>query len=266
MAAMLDRHAARIGAARGAFWRERLARIREERRAREERPGGEERMRLSMLGTIAIEGGGVEAQAVRGARLKALLGVMVANQMQRRPLGREEFWILAGGVGDDPNRSRKTMHQAVLRLRELLGRDAILTDTDVPRLNADVIRVDIIDAARLLDEALEASRSGALARARTALASALDMARGEVPFPALYEEFFEAAREEFENMMRNAILDVGGRLLREGDAASAEEILGRGLDSIPEDEDLCALLRAALEAQGKHVEAARLRLRIAMAE
>jgi DNA-binding SARP family transcriptional activator len=265
MRGLFDRHVAHMRERSRKRWRDALESLLAENRCADEKGLVGARMKLSMLGTIAVDDA-AGRHDVRGSRLRALLGLMVANHMQRRPLEREEFWMLAGGVAEDATRSRKTMHQGVLRLRELLGRDAVLTDTDVPRLNLDIIGVDLLDAQRLLDEALDAMHAGGLVRARTALTAALDLVHGEIPFPALYDEFFEAAREEFENTLRRGVIEVGGRLLREGDASSAEGILERGLASIPEDEDLGQLLRTALEQQGKHVEAARVRLRMAMAE
>jgi DNA-binding SARP family transcriptional activator len=219
-------------------------------------------LRLSMLGTITATDARGEDQPVRGSRLRALLGLMVANQMQRKPLEREEFWLLAGGGTEDKTRSRKTMHQGVLRLRELLGRDAVLTDSDVPRLNLAIVEVDLLDAHRLLADASAAAREGALMRARPALASALDLVGSDVPFPALYEDFFEAAREEFESMLRATVIEVGCALLREGDAPGAAEIFGRGLKAIPEDEEMAAHLSSALREQGQHVEAQLTRLRV----
>lgn len=263
MQGLLDHHGSRMSPRAAGRWRARIEALRGAGENGGDANGAEPRLKLAMLGTIGVEGSGVDFQGVRGSRLRALLGLMVANLMQRRPLEREEFWVLAGGTADDPTRSRKTMNQGVLRLRELLGRDAILTDADVPRLNLDTVQVDLLDAARLLTEASDAAREGALVRARTALAAALDLVRGDVPFPTLYDDFFEAAREEFENLLRGAVIEVGEHLLREGDAASAEEVLTRGLVAIPEDEEMAALLQSALKAQGKHVESARVRLKMA---
>ena len=83
------------------------------------------------------------------------------------------------------------------------------------------------------------------------------------PFPSLYDSFFEAVREDFEFRLRSAILAVGRGLLAEGDAAAAETILRRGYMALPEDEEIGDFLRESLIAQGKHVEAERLK---AMAE
>jgi DNA-binding SARP family transcriptional activator len=88
---------------------------------------------------------------------------------------------------------------------------------------------------------------------------ALDIVKTEVPFPTLYDDFFEAMRGDFEYQMREAVIEVGQGLLREGDAASAEEALRRGFDAMPEDEEITELLCRALELQGRRAEAGRVR-------
>ena len=125
------------------------------------------------------------------------------------------------------------------------------------------MEVDILRADSLLRRTLAALRERSLVRAYPLLREALELARGDVPFPSLYDPFFEAVREDFEFRLRSAILAVGRGLLAEGDAAAAETILRRGYMALPEDEEIGDFLREALIAQGKHVEAERLK---AMAE
>jgi hypothetical protein len=80
-------------------------------------------------------------------------------------------------------------------------------------------------------------------RAFASLGRALDITAGEVPFPSLYDRFFEAVREDFEGRMRGALLDVAHGLLYEGDAASAGKILRRARASRLEDEEIRELLK-----------------------
>ena len=90
---------------------------------------------------------------------------------------------------------------------------------------------------------------------------ALEIARGEVPFPALYDDFFEAAREDFEGLLRTTTLRVARGLVREGDATSAEGLLTRLHDIMPEDEEAGILLQNTLITLGRRAEAERVRMR-----
>jgi hypothetical protein len=216
------------------------------------------KLRLSMLGKIEIQRPSEEPIRPRGVRLRSLLGVMVADQMLERRLGQREFYRLAVSDADDFDDARKTLNLAVHRLRETLGFDAISTDGDTPQLNLDVVEVDLLQVDSLLAGADRGVREGNFHRSTSPFIEALDICRGEVPFPTLYEEFFEAAREDFENRIRSQALRLARGLLREGDAGSAEELLRRAVAAIPEDEELIELLRESLLTLGKRTEAERL--------
>ena len=90
---------------------------------------------------------------------------------------------------------------------------------------------------------------------------ALEISRGEVPFPTLYDDFFEATREDFEDLLRSTTLRVARGLLREGDITSAEALLTRLYDIMPEDEEAGTLLQNALIALGRRAEAERVKMR-----
>jgi hypothetical protein len=157
------------------------------------------------------------------------------------------------------------MNMGVLRLREAIGTEAIRTDTESPRLNTDYVWVDLLEAHRLLRESALAAREGALMRAVPPLIEALELVNCQVPFPGLYDDLFEAAREDFEFSIRDAIIDVSRGLLREGDAINAEEVLRRGFDAMPDDEEIADLLRETLITLGKRIEAERVKIRVAEA-
>jgi hypothetical protein len=106
-------------------------------------------------------------------------------------------------------------------------------------------------------------RRRSLARAQQAALRALDIARGEVPFPTLYEEFFEAMREEIENRLRSTIIDLSRLLLRESDATGAGELLERAFTIMPDDEEVAELYCQALESLGRRAEAERVRWKAA---
>ena len=137
----------------------------------------------------------------------------------------------------------------------------VITDEEVPRLNTTLVDVDLIHAYERLRTAAAALQGGSLLQAHRALLSALKLAHGEVPFPGLYEDFFEHAREEFDYLLRSTLLGIGQSIIAEGDLESAEELLERGLASLPEDEEIAALLSDALERMGRKTSAERVRAR-----
>jgi DNA-binding SARP family transcriptional activator len=201
----------------------------------------------------------------KGARLRMLLGVLCADAMLERHLSNQEFYRLAAEERDI-DRARKAVYVAIHRLRELLGPGAIVTDGETPHLDMLAVRVDLVDASRLLRDAQAASLEGAWLRASTSLLATLDITRGEVPFPGLYDSYFEGAREDFEGMLRSTVMRVARGLLSEGDPETAEEVLRRATVAMPEDDGLSDLLCEALVALGSRAEAERVRRVRAAAE
>lgn len=226
-------------------------------------PRTSDRIRVSMLGTIEIRKPGNEPQRLRGPRISKFLGMLVVDRMLDTPLSfREMCRLISGGDTEaDPERERKALNDAVYRLREVLGYDSVITERETSRLNTEVVEVDLLQAHRLLQETMHALREGALARALGLLMNVLEIAGTEVPFPGLYESFFEASRVEFECRLRGALVDLAGRLRDEGDVAGAEELLRRGFAAMPEDEEIMEQLCDVLRSMGRFTEAIRVRMR-----
>lgn len=220
------------------------------------------KIRISMLGAIRAALPGEELAPIRGVRIRALMGLMVADTMMGTPLTPEEFLALAGGKESDPEHARKKKNMAVVRLREIIGHDAILTDGPTPQLNMEIVSVDLLEIDRLLDRALEAARSDTFVRALPMIEEAVTRHGGDVPFPALYDDFFEAARSDFENRLRRGVLETGRGMLELGDAAGAEPLLRTAFEALPGDEEIADLLRQALERSGNRTEAERIRMRM----
>lgn len=212
-----------------------------------------------MLGSIEAQTPDGTIMQIRGGRLRLLLGLLVADRMLARPLGHREFCRIAGGE-EDAERARKTMNGAVMRLRETVGEDTIMTDGETPSLNLELVDVDLLEALRLMREAGDAMRARLLARALSAVREALDIWNGDVPFPTLYQSFFEAAREDFESGLRTTTMTVARALLAEDDPAGAENLLRRATAILPGDAEIAELLIAALERSGRKTDAERLRL------
>ena len=267
MAALLDDGAGVLESREAAIWTKKIEKLRSERK----REGGtrkveggagaeSEGMVVTMLGRIEIRRPGVaEPVQPRGARQKSFLGAMIASEMLAHPLERDRF---LDAVGIDPTEgklARDAVNSAIYRLRDILGPDAILTEGETPRLNPAAIRCDLVDAHRHLQRAIDAARRGDLRRGGAALLQALDITAGEVPFPTLYESLFEALRDEFETRLRKAVLDIGGRLIEEGDVAVAERTLALATAALAGDDDVALLYCQALDLAGKSAEAALVR-------
>lgn len=222
-----------------------------------------DRVRVSMLGTIQVEKPGTEPQRLRGPRVCKFLGMLVADRMLDNPLSFREMCrlISSGDIDTDPDRERKALNDAVYRLREVLGHDGVITERETSRLNTDAVEVDLLQAHRMLQETTTALREGALARALGLLMNALEIAGAEVPFPGLYDSFFEAARVEFECRLRAALVELARRLISEGDTSGAEELLRRGFAAMPEDEEIMEQLCEVLRSMGRYTEAVRIRMR-----
>ncbi len=261
MAPLLEDYGGYLGAKEKKRWLGIVAGLRQRHQPRQASEDSG-RVKVSMIGTIQVEKPGTEPQRLRGPRVSKFLGMLVADRMLSKPLSfREMCRLISGGENDDPERERKALNDAVYRLREVLGYDAVVTEREVSRLNNELVEVDLLNAHRLLQEADAAIREGALARALNALVAVLDLSDGEVPFPGLYESFFEAARVEFEVRIRGTLIGLADRLLEEGDASGAEELLRRGFATMPEDEEIMERLCQVLERMGRLTEAVRVRMR-----
>lgn len=246
-------------------WQTRMGQLQAQQASTHTTASQQRRTILTMLGSIES---GVEGEApspVRGARLRALLGVMVADRMLDERLDYREFCHIVTGIDDDPDRARKTLNGIVFRLREMLGHEIINTESETPELNLECVEVDILIAYQHIQNATAALRSESLIRSQRELLKALEYTCGEVPFPGLYEPFFEAVRDDFEGNVRALILKVARHLVNEQDLRSAEELLRPGFSAMPHDEELADLLYQTLRQLGKRADAERVRMKLSEA-
>ena len=211
----------------------------------------EEHLTISLLDTITIRRGDGKEERVRGSRSRTLLGLLVANHMLRRPIDRVEFFRLASGVVDDPERARTSTNVAVLRLREVLGKEVILTSEGRPELNREMVEVDLLEFWERLTIVEEELHKGRLVKAREHVATAISLAAGRVPFPGLYEPLFEGLRDDIESRLRHILLGTTQRLLDFGDLTGAEELTQLWIEKIGEDPEVSELLSSILKAQGR---------------
>ena len=215
---------------------------------------------ISMFGTISVQTSvNDEPIRIRGERLKTLLSTMIANEIVGRPLSRDEFLRVASGQDGTSRKARDVVNKTVSRLRESVGKELILTDEVIPRVNTEVLTVDLLQAYDALHHAHTSLQQGNLVKGVNAIETCLSLWKGEVPFPTLYDELFETLREEFEAAVRTTGLEIAEELLRLGDPVSTTTLLKRLTSYIPEDDELLELYIEALEASGNKTEALRLR-------
>ena len=114
----------------------------------------------------------------------------------------------------------------------------------------------------LLDDAMRSIRRGSIMRAFPDAMKAMDIALGKVPFPTLYDNLFEAIREDFDSRMRKVTVDLGKRMYSEGDYKNAVILLRKYFSVIADDEEVAELLAQSLESSDQKAEAERIRIKI----
>lgn len=221
---------------------------------------------LTVIGTIAASEPssrpGNPQQRFQGARVRRIIALIAANHLLQRPLSLPEFRHIATGMDPDSEKTAAYTRTLLWRVRSVIGSDAIIADGDAPpRFNTEHVRVDLLEAAELLERCLAAVRGNRPLHARKGLAEALAII-GEGPvYPTLFDEFFEAARLDFEIRLRESVRATVGLLRREGDLEEAERLLRPALASMPGDEELMEELAEILALLGRNAESVALRQR-----
>ncbi|MBX7216225.1 MAG: AAA family ATPase [Candidatus Kapabacteria bacterium] len=237
IAALLNCHGQWLSAQEMKEWKKRemeMERLRQKQRKPTQQGS---RLAISMIDIITTQPPEQKEPArLRGGRNQALLGLLVAARMLRKPLDKLTFNTLASGIEGDPERARVTANVAVMRLREAIGRDAVVTGPELPELNLEEVTVDLLEAWGMLKRAESSLRRGRLVAARESAIGAVRIAAGRVPFPALYDELFETLRDEFESRLRQTVLGTVAALRREGDAEGAASLMQEWTQRVPEEE------------------------------
>jgi DNA-binding SARP family transcriptional activator len=247
-------------------WRSRAKEIAIKRDRMYSSGGRNDRLNITMIGTITIAREQQEPQTLRGARVRTVLGLLVGARMLPEPLSNNEFCHLAAGGEIDIDLARKTANMGIVRLREAIGADAVLTGEETYELNLQRVRVDLLEAYDLIGRARESFRRKALMQAYQYLLRVLDLAGGEVLFPGLYDDFFEALRSDFEFMIRSLVVDLSRVMLHEGDIEVAGRLLQRCFAMMPEDEGIAELLQRAFSINGRQTDVERVRMKTMVME
>ncbi|MCC7438689.1 MAG: AAA family ATPase [Armatimonadetes bacterium] len=220
--------------------------------------GNPEVIRVTVLGDITVKKPNEEPAPLRGTRNCTLLALLVAVQAMRRPPSPEEFYELASGVKGDLSYAQHMTRNAVSRLKGMIGKNSILRRSGQPRLNMDLVQVDILQVQQKLQQAMKQLAEGRVFQAYDSTKDVLVSIGTKVPYPTQYEPFFEIAREDFENSLRQLVLTVARLLVEEGDYDHAEKILQCGSEVLPQDEELVEHLAKVLVLLNRSAEAERL--------
>ena len=200
---------------------------------------------ISLLGPLTIHGG---KRSRRGLRARAL--ELIAFLALRREGAQRDEILEALWPGEDPNRSRHRLYQAVRDARQLLG-DGVASERDRYWLDRDRVRVDIDDLEEFLNEARPVSsndgrEAGGDERSRELLENALNLFRAE-PLAGCDYAWSGSEIRRLRGTHAALLEHVGRARLEGGDARDALEAAERGLtvDALNE-----GLWRLALEAEG----------------
>ena len=195
--------------------------------------------RITMMGEIAVQLNGSPPVAIHGLRARHTLGLMVANPQMRQPVSLEAFRRLATGMETDPAGAANYLRIIVSRLRNILGKQSIISNGEqAPYLNREVVHVDILEAASRLDNCYDAIRTMRPRRAVKNLLAVLESMKNQTLYPGLEGDFFEAARRDFEIRIREAVLSTTYLLCRENDYAEATKLLHTVTTHMPDDEEI----------------------------
>jgi DNA-binding SARP family transcriptional activator len=201
---------------------------------------------VSLLGPLTVYGG---KQSRRGLRARAL--ELIAFLALRREGAQRDEILEALWPGEDPQRSRHRLYQAVRDARRLLG-DAVASERDRYWLDRRRVRVDVDEFEVLMDEARRAGAHSRLRRLERALALVRDEPLAGSDFP-----WFEGDVRRLRGAYVELLAEVGRARLEAGDGRGALDAAERGLAADLLNE---VIWRLALEAE------AALGLREAIAE
>ncbi|MCB0711826.1 MAG: ATP-binding protein [Ignavibacteriae bacterium] len=211
---------------------------------------------LSMLGSITVTIPNELPQKVTGARVKQTLGMIVASEILSKQFSLEEFRLVATEDGTDYENAGNYFRIIVSRLRKLLGKESLITRRAAPpRLNRDVIQVDILDAIEHLENCARAMKVFNIRKAKQELGFALGIVMKGTAFPTLYGDFFESARLDFEGQIKRLTLQVAHTLTNSSDHEGAVDILRQAFNYVRYDEEVFEAFVVSLERVDRHTEA-----------
>ncbi|MCB0714356.1 MAG: ATP-binding protein [Ignavibacteriae bacterium] len=199
-------------------------------------------VRINVIGKITIAVGEGKPRGMRGKRQERMIALLVLNYLQEAPLSLSDFRRLSTELDDVAERANY-LRILTSRLRKRIGSDGIITDgKSAPQLNLKVVSVDLLEASDLIEQATLFIRNNNGGGGAIALEEAMKLLEAGEIYPELNDEFFEAARNDFQGRLREAILFAAELLEREGGEERGRELIAKGLKILPQDRVLQAKL------------------------
>ena len=245
-------------------WKKDLDNLRNTRQGLLGRIVGDGRVRVKVIGSIECRDRSGEHHRISGARMKIVLGLMVANHIGGGDLSLDEFALLAAGDElADVEGARNNLYVRLHSLRKLFGPHAIITEKgQSPQLATEHVHVDLLEAGHCLEVADKGLRREAVGRALDSVLSLLEIIGNDILFPGLFDNFFDAVRDDFEVALRDMVLRIVRETSRLGDHESTVLLLDRVVQRTPDDEELVDYISDALSALGRRSQAERIKLRM----
>lgn len=185
---------------------------------------GSSRLRIALFGKITMQTDGEKEKNVRGTRMKRFIAMLGVQEMLGMELTLHQFRESATEI-EDPEESANYLRILTSRLRKSIGNEMILTDGEhPPRLNRELVRLDVVDLTEMIRSALQAVEQNNGAAAYTILREVIERVSGRELLPDQEGELFEAARNEFRDQLRDAVNRTADLLRREGSSEKGEEL------------------------------------------
>lgn len=208
-------------------------------------------IRFRVLGPVEVLSGGVPVP-LGGNTTLALLGALLTSPNRIVPVCRLIEWIWDERLPDHP---RAALHNAVSRLRRVLGENVLRTHAAGYSMHAEAHQLDLLRFDQLRSAAREAVRRDEPYEAMRALDEAVDLwqepllsnvespvLRGEV-VPQLTERFLEAVEER------------AGLYIQSGQSDAITRDLSAVVSLHPFRERIVGQLMAALNRSGRRADA-----------
>ncbi|MCB0710999.1 MAG: ATP-binding protein [Ignavibacteriae bacterium] len=225
--------------------------IRARRREQTKSDDKGEVVEISLFGSIEVRLPNRTPIKLRGSRQKGLLAAMAAAELIGSRMDRETFFEVVGIDSENLKNRRDSLNSAIYRLRDLLGENAIISGEEIPRLNLDSVRIDLLENyrhIRLIEEKLIQTNPG---QALRLLHDVLDGVTYHILFHSLYHPIFEELREEYENRMRGVVINLAKKLIEVQDFDGAARLTVKALLFVREDKELFQLQIEAQRSSGK---------------
>lgn len=200
---------------------------------------------LSLLGRFVLTGpdGAVSLPNKKLAGLLAFLACMAPDAQPR-----EKLSTLLWGSHFDAQ-AKQNLRQALFKLRQILGQDALTSDGEFVSLNAAVITCDVSQFEQLVREGGPDALSAAADLYRGRLAD--DISVGE----EVWSEWVAVERVRLSELALGAMVTLGQHELSEGRADQALRTGQRANALNNMREDAHRLIMRALSATGRNAEA-----------